>query len=400
MESDSSNQWLRYIQAARDRHEQNVEFLRADDGRIILQTIRKIKMGDHLCAWFSDPLAREMDIPILTLQNIQGSQCYLCGDCNQTYKFPNPLKSHIKYFCEAASAQRSQRQQTSGSPTGRLFRPFQDEIPTPSSHDNEREFKHSGLFGRNISHQSLSAFRRPGSERASQPHPNDPKSFNLLARASTIGERSLSSSLHLFSQSALNTLASPFKINNICGFVSPYLYSPNKLSSFTLRQPHLPTSLPSETRPTNHRTEDRLSFPLPSEVEGEPLDLLPKSFFANKSKKGHLCIYCGKLYSRKYGLKIHLRTHTGYKPLKCKVCLRPFGDPSNLNKHVRLHAEGETPYRCEFCGKVLVRRRDLERHLKSRHSGAESKAITKESKEASDGVNNSKDEMNTEIIVV
>lgn len=29
------------------------------------------------------------------------------------------------------------------------------------------------------------------------------------------------------------------------------------------------------------------------------------------SKQGHLCIYCGKLYSRKYGLKIHIRTHTG-----------------------------------------------------------------------------------------
>jgi uncharacterized C2H2 Zn-finger protein len=38
-----------------------------------------------------------------------------------------------------------------------------------------------------------------------------------------------------------------------------------------------------------------------------------------------------------------------------------------LNKHIRLHAEGDTPYRCEYCGKVLVRRRDLERHIKSRH---------------------------------
>ncbi|GLG92987.1 Transcription factor hamlet [Gryllus bimaculatus] len=86
------------------------------------------------------------------------------------------------------------------------------------------------------------------------------------------------------------------------------------------------------------------------------------------SKHGHLCIYCGKIYSRKYGLKIHIRTHTGYKPLKCKYCLRPFGDPSNLNKHIRLHAEGETPYKCDFCGKVLVRRRDLDRHIRSRHS--------------------------------
>lgn len=32
-----------------------------------------------------------------------------------------------------------------------------------------------------------------------------------------------------------------------------------------------------------------------------------------KEPKTHVCVYCGKLYTRKYGLKIHLRTHTGHK---------------------------------------------------------------------------------------
>jgi uncharacterized Zn-finger protein len=64
-----------------------------------------------------------------------------------------------------------------------------------------------------------------------------------------------------------------------------------------------------------------------------------------KARNGHVCLYCGKLYSRKYGLKIHIRTHTGYKPLRCRICHRPFGDPSNLNKHIRLHSDGNTPYR-------------------------------------------------------
>ena len=48
--------------------------------------------------------------------------------------------------------------------------------------------------------------------------------------------------------------------------------------------------------------------------------------------KGFKCTFCGKYYTRRYGLKIHLRTHTGYKPLKCSYCPRQFGDPSNLNK--------------------------------------------------------------------
>ncbi|XP_019623513.1 PREDICTED: PR domain zinc finger protein 13-like [Branchiostoma belcheri] len=119
--------------------------------------------------------------------------------------------------------------------------------------------------------------------------------------------------------------------------------------------------------------EDALRKPAGALIDESPTSSsiqLTLKTASNKTRKGHLCIYCGKLYSRKYGLKIHLRTHTGYKPLKCKVCLRPFGDPSNLNKHIRLHAEGETPYRCPHCGKVLVRRRDLERHVKSRHPDA------------------------------
>lgn len=91
---------------------------------------------------------------------------------------------------------------------------------------------------------------------------------------------------------------------------------------------------------------------------------------STSSNGGHLCIYCGKVYSRKYGLKIHIRTHTGFKPLKCKYCFRPFGDPSNLNKHVRLHVQGSTIYKCPEpqCDKILVRRRDLQRHLQTRHA--------------------------------
>ncbi|KAI3381759.1 hypothetical protein SNEBB_001894 [Seison nebaliae] len=61
-------------------------------------------------------------------------------------------------------------------------------------------------------------------------------------------------------------------------------------------------------------------------------------FNNSRTKKTHICPFCYKAYSRKYGLKIHLRVHTGYKPLQCTFCGRAFGDPSNLNKHVKLHS--------------------------------------------------------------
>ena len=57
-----------------------------------------------------------------------------------------------------------------------------------------------------------------------------------------------------------------------------------------------------------------------------------KSQISKIPTKGFKCTFCGKYYTRRYGFKIHLRTHTGYKPLKCSYCTRSFGDPSNLNK--------------------------------------------------------------------
>ncbi|KAJ0180193.1 hypothetical protein K1T71_004784 [Dendrolimus kikuchii] len=117
--------------------------------------------------------------------------------------------------------------------------------------------------------------------------------------------------------------------------------------------------------------------PPPASVPAEP-DLARLEALATewgRAQGGHLCVYCGKMYSRKYGLKIHIRTHTGYRPLRCRYCLRAFGDPSNLNKHVRLHAGARgsagsvggvaTPRACSACGKVVARRRDLERHART-----------------------------------
>ncbi|XP_053508269.1 PR domain zinc finger protein 13 [Ictalurus furcatus] len=174
----------------------------------------------------------------------------------------------------------------------------------------------------------------------------------------------------------------PFTVYNgelLCG--SPYyplkfhlLRYPDSVSSYfgapTLGSDMNPTCGSADREMAVHVEKSRARLePLPSVTHTHAASATGANAVTGKPKKGHLCLYCGKLYSRKYGLKIHMRTHTGYKPLKCKVCFRPFGDPSNLNKHVRLHAEGNTPYRCDYCGKVLVRRRDLERHVKSRHPG-------------------------------
>ena len=89
---------------------------------------------------------------------------------------------------------------------------------------------------------------------------------------------------------------------------------------------------------------------------------------APQRNQGFTCDYCGKVYCRKYVLKIHMRTHTGFKPLRCKVCDKSFSDPSNMKKHVKLHETEDTVHKCRYCGRNFVRYRGLLNHIKSKHS--------------------------------
>ncbi|XP_065085216.1 zinc finger protein 25-like [Ochlerotatus camptorhynchus] len=45
------------------------------------------------------------------------------------------------------------------------------------------------------------------------------------------------------------------------------------------------------------------------------------------------CEICNKSYLQKFQLTIHMRTHTGEKPLVCPGCLKNFADPTTICKH-------------------------------------------------------------------
>ncbi|XP_046753828.1 histone-lysine N-methyltransferase MECOM-like [Diprion similis] len=327
-----NSSWLRMVALANDCQSCNVLLAPVEKG-VVVRTIRHIAPGEELLLWFTEKVLAMMNIPFLTPANIQGQNSYVCHRCSILFEYPNPLKVHMALQCDTLDQ----------AYLWTLLTEEFEKVQTPSLSTNTMpsvmtifQFKLTDPQEKSV--QQISPILSDTFHGSSPSH--SPSSS--VATSPVVEHLSLG-------HSAFKPYLQPAVQDN----VAVPIYTPEIRSC----------------RPTMVQSV----YPVPQthlapELHAAQMETIVSNL--GKSKQGHLCIYCGKVYSRKYGLKIHIRTHTGYKPLKCKYCLRPFGDPSNLNKHVRLHAEGDTPYKCELCGKVLVRRRDLERHIRSRHQDA------------------------------
>ncbi|XP_046666522.1 zinc finger protein 668-like [Homalodisca vitripennis] len=332
--------WVKHTRVSPDCHSFNTIVHRVrGQSAVTLQTVREIKRGEEFCLWFDEDVLASADIPFLSPSNIQGEKNYICHRCRKHFEYPNPLKVHLSLDCGTLRRVELWK---------RLSKAGESE-PACTNEDSSLQ----SVYDLKLSKPLITFKDRPSSLNA--PSSPDNCVVSASSNSTTFGTPR--------SDEELERPPSEPTIGRYSAF-KPYLNIQTAKSEDLDYKP----SNPLLTVPSN------LIFSSPTQgslIDQHAVEMETLVSNLGRSKQGHLCIYCGKVYSRKYGLKIHIRTHTGFKPLKCKFCLRPFGDPSNLNKHVRLHAEGETPYKCEECGKVLVRRRDLERHIKSRHQQEE-----------------------------
>ncbi|KAJ0396806.1 hypothetical protein ATCC90586_009637 [Pythium insidiosum] len=83
---------------------------------------------------------------------------------------------------------------------------------------------------------------------------------------------------------------------------------------------------------------------------------------------------CNRRFKRKYTLKEHIKTHSGFKPFICPVrtCRKRFTTSGNLTRHKRQHPWLDQPIEClvNGCGCVFSDETKLERHMATHFDGS------------------------------
>lgn len=330
--------WCAKINWARNCVEHNVILtFDASQGHYCLKTLVPIAIGKALRMWPSAPLLAKWSLCLyLRLSCIQDLFTFTCDLCGLKFVHPNQLRVHL-ICCEQTHKSITPLLKPPFH-TLRFFGPF---ISQPflsahilSTHSPTNSVKQ--LSNSRPSNSHLSSF---SSSVLSQRSSNTPCSLvNVdsdqpeISSSSSGDESSCSESERSESQQSTSQQSDAHQTSGDSRTRSS--------SGFTSSG-----TMSGDTKLKIIKNEQIISDKFISSSSGNGLyapRLLNSSsrhLKVTKEPRTHTCLFCGKLYTRKYGLKIHVRTHTGHKPLKCVHCSRAFSDPSNLNKHMRLHQQ-------------------------------------------------------------
>ncbi|XP_065371096.1 zinc finger protein 91-like [Calliphora vicina] len=98
-------------------------------------------------------------------------------------------------------------------------------------------------------------------------------------------------------------------------------------------------------------------------IEKHETDKTTTKSLKTKEKERFLCTYCGKSYSLKSSLEIHILSHTGERPHPCEICNKTFKRLMDLQLHRLTHSD-EKPHTCTECGKGFKRVDKLKFHMR------------------------------------
>ncbi|XP_065217280.1 zinc finger protein 287-like isoform X2 [Planococcus citri] len=83
------------------------------------------------------------------------------------------------------------------------------------------------------------------------------------------------------------------------------------------------------------------------------------------------CAVCGKIFSYKSAIMLHLHVHSGEKPFCCQTCGASFSRKYGLTKHQQTHSKKrlKRSFKCRVCNKLFKYQKAMARHEHSHLEG-------------------------------
>ncbi|XP_061201852.1 PR domain zinc finger protein 8 isoform X1 [Neopsephotus bourkii] len=91
--------WLRLVQSAREREEQNLEAY-IKSGQLFYRSLRRIAKDEELLVWYGKELTELLLLsPARAPARSNGSPPFTCPECNQRFQFELPFAAHLRFRC-------------------------------------------------------------------------------------------------------------------------------------------------------------------------------------------------------------------------------------------------------------------------------------------------------------
>uniref|UniRef100_A0A8C8ASM0 PR domain zinc finger protein 8 n=1 Tax=Otus sunia TaxID=257818 RepID=A0A8C8ASM0_9STRI len=91
--------WLRLVQSAREREEQNLEAY-IKSGQLFYRSLRRIAKDEELLVWYGKELTELLLLsPARAPARSNGSPPFACPECSQRFQFELPFAAHLRFRC-------------------------------------------------------------------------------------------------------------------------------------------------------------------------------------------------------------------------------------------------------------------------------------------------------------